>query len=796
MKYTGLLSASVLCLVNSGFTAKIPSDKTIKFTSGGLDIKMAAPRNGMGFVSLMPTRKQSAEFIKRPDKNNKADLWKLVMTSDVSDDKKFFGLTNLNRTGNNSAVVSDERIVLSWKNLDIPGEPDSLDVTVTIDRKGDSGFGEWRIKVVNRSKRAGIFRVIFPVMNFTKIGKSGKDDYLMLPFAEGYLANDPIRIDAKGISRSYWDVATDAKPIFRHIRKIAKSAALAARPGGLPYPSMAGQMQFCAYYEKNGNFYYPDKAKGQGLYIATYDKAPYPKVFFFTPNPRRGVMTYELANYPDYSSKPGLGYDMPYPMLLGALDGDWYDAAVIYRKWAIQQKWTAKGTLVDRKDVPEWLKKTTAVLRFDSWRKNNQKLMRDADIFRKRLKGPLLAQWYNWDEPEDLAYSFPPVLKAVNNFKGFVNELRGREIYAMPYFNSRIYGDGAEGYDKAKPFFATKRDGSTPGLKDGKKLHPYACVQSSFWQNLHRNLAEKIVAKYDLEALYLDQAYGSIMVGQLMPGKAGERGGCYNSAHGHPPGITRSLIAAEHKRIAILLDAARKTDPEMVLCGEGNDEMFIDVMSSRLLPAEIWDGYIPLFQTVYHDYITSYGRRVDLMVPQAPQDPLPAMQIGWQLAMGNQIGRIFLWKMDTMQHSVVRKHLDYLGKATEIRERWANYFCTGQMLRPPYIKGNIPVLTTQHHWSKNAVTMPAVLASTWKDDSGCIAILVANISEKPVSFEFGIDLSELKLNSSSIVFQQIYPTVKDFGFARGNSAGRKLTLAGLSIAVFELKETGSADFLH
>jgi hypothetical protein len=274
MKCAGLLLTAILCLANTGFAAKIPVDKAIKFTSGGLNIEMASPGNGMGFVSLMPTRKQSEEFIKHP-KNNKADLWKLVMTSDVSDDSKFFGLTNLNGTGENSAEISDERIVLSWKNLDIPDEPDCLDVTVTIDRKGDSGFGEWRIKVANRSQRAGIFRVIFPVMNFTKIGKSGEDDYLMLPFAEGYLAKDPLRVDAKGISRSYWDVATDAKPTFRNIRKIAKSAALAARPGGLSYPSMAGQMQFCAYYEK--------RQKGRGFTWRLMTARHIPRCSFLLP---------------------------------------------------------------------------------------------------------------------------------------------------------------------------------------------------------------------------------------------------------------------------------------------------------------------------------------------------------------------------------------------------------------------------------------------------------------------------------------------------------------------------------
>jgi hypothetical protein len=788
------ICAIIFYIVNCGnvWATHVSHQKAVEFTSCGLNIKLASPSSGMGFSGMIVNDKS---FVKASGRDD-AMLWKIVMTSDVTNDKSFFGLTNLNKTGYNSAEVFKDRIILKWNNLDIPGEKNCLDVKVTILRKGSSGLGEWRINVANRSRKAGIFRVVFPVIDFVKIGNSGKDDYLMLPFAEGYLAKDPIGVDKRGISRGYWEVATDGKPTFKQIKRIKKSAILAARPGGLPYPSMAGQMQVLAYYEKSGNFYYPDKAKGTGVYIATYDSAPYPKVFFVTPKPQKGIMTYELANYPDESSRPGKGYNMPYPMLLGALKGDWYDAAVIYRKWAVKQKWASKGKLIDRKDVPEWLKKTTTVLRFDNWRKDNKKLMKEAEFFRKHIKGTIIAQWYNWDEPENNAYSFPPVVKAVDNFKEIVEELRRKNIYAMPYFNARIYGDGADGYDKAKPFFATKRDGSIPGLKVGKKLHPYACVQSSFWQNLHSNLADKIVKKYNLDSLYLDQAYGSIIVGQLTPGKGGERGGCYNPEHKHPLGITRSLIAAEHKRIAMLLKAARKTCPEMVLCGEGNDEMFIDIMSSRLLPSEIWNGYVPLFQTVYHDYITSYGRRVDLMASKDPGDPLPAMQIGWQLTMGNQIGRIFLWKMHTMKNPVVIKHLGYLNKASEVRERWRDYFCTGQMLCPPYIKGKIPNLTTRQHWSRNSITLPAILASTWKDDSGNIAMLITNISEKPITFEFSVDIADLDLQSNSIKFRQVYPLRKDFGFARGKSVGKKITLPGLSIVVWELYETGSADFLH
>ena len=55
----------------------------------------------------------------------------------------------------------------------------------------------------------------------------------------------------------------------------------------------------------------------------------------------------------------GASYSMPYAVVLEGFAGNWFDAAQIYRAWAIKDAvWTQQGTLAERVargDYPQWL---------------------------------------------------------------------------------------------------------------------------------------------------------------------------------------------------------------------------------------------------------------------------------------------------------------------------------------------------------------------------------------------------------------------------------------------------------
>ena len=95
----------------------------------------------------------------------------------------------------------------------------------------------------------------------------------------------------------------------------------------IEYPFMAGvvfiplryKMQYMAYYNATG-----------GLYLAAHDEQNNPKGIEFHRVTEEGIKL-DFRLFPGGIGK-GI-YKMPYDMVLGVFDGDWYDASSIYRDW-------------------------------------------------------------------------------------------------------------------------------------------------------------------------------------------------------------------------------------------------------------------------------------------------------------------------------------------------------------------------------------------------------------------------------------------------------------------------------
>jgi len=59
---------------------------------------------------------------------------------------------------------------------------------------------------------------------------------------------------------------------------------------------------------------------------------------------------------------PGKAAEGPrYAVTLAAFKGDWWQAARMYREWAVKQKWCAKGRIRERADYPK------AMSDIDAW---------------------------------------------------------------------------------------------------------------------------------------------------------------------------------------------------------------------------------------------------------------------------------------------------------------------------------------------------------------------------------------------------------------------------------------------
>ena len=193
---------------------------------------------------------------------------------------------------------------------------DGLALHARIELANGSNEISFTSKLENRGSQS-ILAVEYPVIGGLK--SVGANDALAHPYATGLLVRNPLQNFGKD-------------------------------GGGLrfmPYPeSFSGaSMQFYAYYARG---------KG-GLYFAAYDGSYAQKwLNFFRMNGRLEASL--MYGYEDIG--PGKSVEAPFKYVVKTFPGDdWYQAADIYKAWAVRQDWCRQGTLAERGSAnrAQWL---------------------------------------------------------------------------------------------------------------------------------------------------------------------------------------------------------------------------------------------------------------------------------------------------------------------------------------------------------------------------------------------------------------------------------------------------------
>ena len=802
IRWSGLwVSMSVVLLTAVPVRSAEPSamhlektDGALRITSPALSFELASEGAGMGLLGIVGTA-AGVQFVRRPDDPVTAGLWRVVLTNDRTRPDDFITVLNTTPGCKQTARLEEGTVVLSWLGFDVGAEKAVVDVEIRIALWADTAMTDWRIRVANRSRNYGIWHVYGPVVDWGVIGESGADDYLIMPPAEGRSVRDPIHWDRNQKNqRTMHDLTTDLIPVKIKNDQPATGFGFGAQePYGTPYATARGQFQLCGYYEKKGHFYYPSEEPGPGLYMAAHDSHAYPKVFYATNHEKDELLRFAVGAFPDDSAKPGLDYEQKWPFLIGAFSGDWFDASTIYRDWALRQRWALKGPLHRRRDVPEWAKTITAWIRLDSGRRRGiARMLPFADGYRKRLAGTLAIQWYGWDEASgrtkrSMCCKFPPIPLAQDGFAKAVRDFQNQDMVVYPYVNTRIWADGFADekeyldFDMARPYVETGPDGHIHQWAPGKQAGMYAkmCLFTDFWQDFMTDVCRQVVYNFGVKGLYLDQSAEMSYGGGFYDSQ-----GCHNPTHGHPLGVNRGLFLAEYVRLKNIYEECRTIQPDLCVCGEGNAEPFNDVFVNKLIHYEIWPGYVPMWTAVYHDYVTAFGRTASLKA-KSPADPMPQMQIGWQLALGTQIGR--LWPAN-FEDPAIQENLGYLVRACELRSRYHNYLTLGQMLRPPLMSLVPDVTTAEFRRINNLCTLPAIVAASWRDPDGKVAVVLTNISKAPVEFTFGFDPTEYGFEPGGTLVQT-FPDEARLSAVRGTGGNVmcSMTLDGLAAVVVELQ---------
>ncbi len=194
-------------------------------------------------------------------------------------------------------------LTLTWKGFQyLPNGMANLpNVTVTaqISVRVDSELSYWTF-AASELGTTSVASITYPyIAGIGKLGASDSDDQLLVPQTKGTMYHNP-------------------------------TVNLTA-PTGSFYPSAYASMQMLAYFDATSGFYF-----------ASDDTQGFTKDFYWGKSSSpAGDFTINLVSFP--TGLPSDTVSLPYNMIVGVTQGDWYAPADMYRNWAVQQQWTQQS---------------------------------------------------------------------------------------------------------------------------------------------------------------------------------------------------------------------------------------------------------------------------------------------------------------------------------------------------------------------------------------------------------------------------------------------------------------------
>jgi hypothetical protein len=536
------------------------------------------------------------------------------------------------------------------------------------------------------------------------------------------------------------------------------------------------EMQFGTLYDDAGN----------GLYWAFYDGQGYHKRVVYD-NSDRGEIEFKMEHMPENCLTPGQDYSSPYPVALAAYTGDWWDAARMYREWALQQKWAQKGPIRDRADASEWVKDADIWVRGDG-RRMGRDAQAEAD-FIYELQDALGVetvgvQFYSWYMPEGernwMAQLGWPM---TGNYPEVIAQAKERNIHYTPYVNSLQTDLTSMGIpEQTRDAIVFDEDGNPRRWSDeGEKY--IICAATDVWKDILTQSAEQLVTKGNVSGIYLDQ----------LGGHCGRP--CYNPDHGHPVGGGTYATDGLRAICSSILETTREHFPEAALSGEVQHEMLIDVTDHRLCHYNYWPGWVNLWPAVYGDYMVNYGRTISMaQSPRPDGTERPPIEFfgptGNTLVAGMAFGRI--WPTGNPVNLITSPGNEakraYLQECVDLRQAARDYLEFGYLQRPVQMLTEIPKVPILDP-KKRPSSIDAVLDSAWINEEGSLAFVFTNVSEEEQSFEWRADLTRYEIAPAEVYrIHRIMPDGERQSVAEIErpQIQREETLAAHEIVIYEV----------
>lgn len=616
-------------------------------------------------------------------------------------------------------------IQIQWTH---PSGESGPDVRATVCFKKDRpSLAEWYLEL-DGIDGLGIQSVRFPIIN--GILPQNEQDELAVATWTGTLIENP------------WSYATIEKPL-----------SMSRGPGYM-------SAQVSALYNPETD----------GIYWGTEDPDSWYKESAFEIRPDNAQVSFVHFLRMDVDNS---SYSTPYPTVIGTFEGDWIDAANLYKSWGLKQKWCNDSRLRSGK-VPEWVQ-NTAVWVWNRGRSGN--VLPEAVALQKSLGLPVSVFWHWW---HNCSYDdgFPEYLPPREGREPFIEAVakaKKEGVHCINYMNSFQWGDSTPSWKEkhADLWCLRKADGSTItktyNIFSGKSL-TNMCPWTEFWRRTYADMCDTLVNVYGTSGVYLDQACQS---------KA-----CYSPSHGHPIGGGNTWVKGHRQMIDDIWQVITPSEGEApTLAGEGACESWmghldlgltLEAANDRLAPA-LYDK-IPFFEAIYHPYQICYGNVSMLVSPPydekwpeefRPSDAETLLPDDFDKQFMMEQAKTFVWGVQPCIANFHEYLLEKKPKAMafafdliKTRYQALDYLLYGDFVRCPQFPSyteEIPIcrqtiyVKSGSRLSRTSRTVSTLYSSAWKASDGSLGIALANIADQARDFDFVLDPKQYGLPSAGEV---------------------------------------------
>lgn len=456
--------------------------------------------------------------------------------------------------------------------------------------------------------------------------------------------------------------------------------------------------------------------ENRGLYYAAHDK-------------RATMKTLKLEIKEEGCANMEFGYPACQPegsqptitscdIVLRGYDGDWFDAAQIYKKWMKEDSYWYSNVQIDkhgRRDTPQWMKELCV------WATGTDE---QVEAFRREIGIPVGFHWYNWHEiPFDNDY--PHYIPAREHFAEKVKRLQKEGVYVMPYINGRLWdthdhglrdslfssyafpaaSKNSEGELNIEDYGSKEEDGTNVKLA-------VMCPSTDVWRKKMKEVVLTLFSPverngYGVDAVYMDQIAAAPSVA------------CWDKTHKHLIGGGDWWVPAYTE---LLQDIRKKMPKGRMLTTESNADGYAGVMDGFLTWQFQNNKQVPAFAAVYGGIIQLFGRSYAFGEETLQATRMKMLQ---SLVFGEQLG----WMNASILNDKDRFPL--LKSLALLRYKFRRYFCMGEMVHAPILYGENPFCKDVWYFNgARDIEIPSVICSAWRMLNGKSAIIIlANCSD-------------------------------------------------------------------